>query len=87
MIGVALEGIQDDATRRLDLREITLDKNLVYDFRFRSFQRFENSFILPENFEPQRVFVNLSIKDEKESRFEKIFDWPVVTGREGANVG
>lgn len=87
VIGIALEGVQDNATRHLDLSEITLDKDLVYDFKFRSFQRFENSFILPENFEPQRVFVNLSIKDKKESRFEKIFDWPVTSGRERADVG
>ena len=51
-------------------------ENRGYSIRFRNFQRFENSFILPENFEPQRVFVTLSPDDPDAAGFEKIFDWP-----------
>ena len=87
VIDVVLEGILDSAVKRLSLNEISLDKNQTYTIRFRNFQRFENNFILPENFEPQRVFVTLSIDDQDESGFEKVFDWPVTEGRETADVG
>ncbi len=87
VIGVVLEGILDSAVKRLSLNEISLDENQTYTIRFRNFQRFENNFILPENFEPQRVFVTLSIDDQDESGFEKVFDWPVTDGRETADVG
>ena len=87
VIDVVLEGILDSAVRRLSLNEISLDENQTYTIRFRNFQRFENNFILPENFEPQRVFVTLSIDDQDESGFEKVFDWPVTEGRETADVG
>ena len=87
VIDVVLEGILDSAVKRLSLNEISLDENQTYTIRFRNFQRFENNFILPENFEPQRVFVTLSIDDQDESGFEKVFDWPVTDGRETADVG
>ena len=87
VIDVVLEGILDNVVKRLPLHEISLDENRIYTVRFRNFQRFENNFILPVNFEPQRVFVTLSINDRKESGFEKVFDWPVTDGRETVDVG
>ena len=87
VLDVALEGIQKNSAKHLSLSEITIDEGLTYDFRFRSFQRFENNFVLPENFKPQRVFVNLLIKGKEKSRLEKIFDWPSTVSREGTNVG
>ena len=86
-IEVVLEGIQDSAIKRLSLSAVSLDENRDYSIRFRNFQRFENNFILPENFEPQRVFVTLSPDEPDESGFEKIFDWPEAEEREIADVG
>jgi len=86
VIDVALEGIQKSSAQHLRLQDITLDDGLVLDFRFRNFQRFESNVILPENFKPQRVFVNLLTKNRKRSMLRKIFDWPVSVGREASNV-
>ena len=86
-VEVVLEGILDGAIRRLSLSAISLDENRDYSIRFRNFQRFENNFILPENFEPQRVFVTLSPDDPDETGFEKIFDWPETDDGETADVG
>ena len=86
-VEIALEGIQDGALGRLSLSAVSLDKNRDYSIRFRNFQRFENNFILPENFEPQRVFVTLSPDDPDETGFEKIFDWPETDDGETADVG
>lgn len=85
-IDIALEGIQGTASRRLALREISLDKQAAYTFSFRNFQRFENNFILPEDFQPQRVFVYLSVEGREGAGSEKVFDWPLTTNREERNV-
>lgn len=84
---VVIEGIQDSAIKRLSLSAVSLDENRDYSIRLRNFQRFENNFILPENFKPQRVFVTLSPDEPDESGFEKIFDWPEADEREIADVG
>ncbi len=86
-VEVVLEGILDGAIRRLSLNAISLDENRDYSIRFRNFQRFENNFILPENFAPQRVFVTLSPDDPDKIGFEKIFDWPETDDGETADVG
>ena len=86
VVDVVLEGILDSALKRLSLTDLSLDENQIYSIRFRNFQRFENNFILPENFKPQRVFVTLSISDRKNLGFEKVFDWS-VSQRRTANVG
>ncbi len=87
VIDVVLEGILDNTVKRLSLGDLSLDGNQVYSIRFRNFQRFENNFILPENFEPQRVFVTLSADDQEESGFEKVFDWPETDEWETIDVG
>ena len=87
VIDVVLEGILDNVVKRLSLNEISLDENQIYTVRFRNFQRFESNFILPENFEPQRVFVTISINNQDESGVEKVFGWPATDGRETEDVG
>ena len=87
MLDVVVEGVQDSTVRRFPLNEISLSRNQNYSIRFRNFQRIENDFVLPENFQPQKIYVTLSIDDEDESGLEKVFDWPVTNGREKADVG
>ena len=86
MLDVVVEGMQDSAVTRLSLNEISLNQNQNYSVRFRNFQRIENNFILPENFQPQKILVTLSIDDQDEPGFEKTFEWPVTDGREIADV-
>ena len=86
-IEIVLEGILDSVTKQLPLSAVSLDKNRDYNVRFRNFHRFENNFILPENFEPQRVFVTLSPDDPDQTGFAKIFDWPETDDGETADVG
>lgn len=86
-LDVILAGMQDSAEKRLPMNGISLDRNRNNSVRFRNFQRFEMNFTLPEGFEPQKIHVTLSIGDQQEAGFEKIFDWPVTEGRETADVG
>ena len=76
VIDIEFEGIQDSTLKRLSISALSLDESWDYKISFRNFQRFANNFILPENFEPQRVFVTLSPDEPGEPDFGKIFDWP-----------
>lgn len=86
-VGVSIEGIEKGATRVFPLSEVALDRTLDMSFKFRNFKRFESTVRLPEGFSPQRVFVELQPKDPKQSKIRKVFDWPPMASRRGANVG
>ena len=84
---VILEGVREAGTEYVNLKEITLDKDVVYRFKFGNFKRFENNFALPEGFNPQRVFVKMMVEDKKKSEFKRVFDWPANSTREASDVG
>lgn len=87
-LDVVLEGVESSsAAMRLPLKEISLSRNPAYSVRFRNFQRVENSFVLPEDFQPQKIFVTVTIDGDERSGFEKIFDWPLTENGEIADVG
>lgn len=73
---ISLEGIQSGATRHVNLKDVTLDAGVDLTFKFRNFKRFESNLALPAGFSPQRVFVELQPRDEKQSKIKRVFDWP-----------
>lgn len=79
-ISIAIEGIERGVTRTINLTDLTLDKSLDLSFKFRNFKRIESNLRLPGGFSPQRVFVELQPRDQKQSRIRKAFDWPVSAG-------
>lgn len=87
VLDLTVEGVQDAVTRYLDVSEISINGNAAHDFRFNNFQRFESNFVLPDDFEPQRIWVKLLLKDAKGARVEKMFDWLPTVGEEDADVG
>lgn len=87
-LDVVLEGVEGgSAVKRLPLNEIILNRSPAYSIRFRNFQRIENDFMLPENFQPQKIFVTVTMDDQEEFGFEEIFDWPLTENGEIADVG
>ncbi len=87
VLDLTVEGVQDAVTKYLDVSEISIDGNAAHDFRFNNFQRFESNFVLPDDFEPLRIWVKLLLKDAKGARVEKMFDWLPTVGEEDADVG
>jgi hypothetical protein len=79
-ISVTIEGIEKGVTRNVNLRDVTLDQNPGLSFKFRNFQRIESNFSLPQGFSPQRVFVELQPRDQKQSKIREAFDWPATDG-------
>ena len=73
---VSLEGEQADGEAQIvNLRDISLNKKLDLSYRFRHFQRFESNFLLPDDFEPQRVSVNLLRRNKRDLKLNRVFEW------------
>lgn len=79
MVDVVFEGTSGENNMTVGLTEIGLEKGQTFAYSFRNFQRFESDFLLPENFNPQRVSVNLLHKNKRDSRLKKVFDWSEST--------
>ena len=75
-LSILLEGVQDDAPRTIDIRELTLTKSLSLVFKFSSFERIEGSIMLPDGFVAHRVIVRARQEGRKTTpEMERIFDW------------
>jgi len=75
-LSILLEGVQDDAPRTIDIRELTLTKSLSLVFKFSSFERIEGSIMLPDGFVAHRVIVRARQEGRKTTpEMERICDW------------
>lgn len=72
---VVVEGVQDGQARQIPLEQISggsIDKMSV---RFKYFQTFEGTVILPEGFLPSRVQVAVNPTSKGHVQVKKTFDW------------
>ncbi len=78
---VMLEGRAGDKKHAVSLADISLGEDQRLTYNFRHFQRIETDFMLPENFKPQRIVVNVTDKNRQGSRVKKAFSWSESTTR------
>ena len=78
-MNVTIEGMRNGEPSHLDLQDVTLDEGLDLSFKFRNFKRFESDLLLPAEFVPRRVLVQLQPKGVKQSNIKRVFDWPEST--------
>jgi hypothetical protein len=79
-IKVSLEGMRAAQAATLDLADLVVDRH-AYDttYEFRYFQGLEADFVLPADFEPQRVTVEIAPTEPRGDRSTQSFDWSPVT--------
>lgn len=76
----ALEGLQGGADKVFAINAGPGGKLTVQPFSFRHFQNLDGDFVMPQNFEPQRLKVSIDMPGKSPSHFEKIFTWSDVAG-------
>ena len=87
VLDVVLEGVEPgNVVQRMALSELSLERSRTHSIRVRNFRRVENNFMLPDNFQPQKIFVTLTMDDEEDSGFKEIFDWPLTASGEIADA-
>ncbi len=72
-----VEGLRGGKLETLRLTDLALDRQGVFQFKFKYFQNFEGDIVLPADFVPSRVVVKVSPQGKKHSAFEETFGWPV----------
>ena len=77
---IYLDGVQNGASKRLDLKEVIAEKSVDLAFKFRNFKRFDTTIRLPDKFLPRQVVVWLLPKDKNKANIKKVFEWPVSVG-------
>jgi predicted RND superfamily exporter protein len=75
VVKLHLQGVQDGEPQTLDFREITPNKSVPKDFRFRYFQQMEGDIRMPSDFIPRTVLVEMMPRGRKS--ISKSFPWDV----------
>jgi len=77
-----IEGVRDGQLETVDWSSLRAGgESAGQSFQFRYFQQLEGSIMLPENFTPHRVRVEVRVGD---NRIERIFPWQDVLPQQGA---
>lgn len=70
------EGLQDNQTKVLALREVTEKRVKELSYKFKYFQSIEGNIEIPEGFIASRIVLRIFPRGRQSDMIEKIFDWP-----------
>lgn len=80
-VNVQVNGLQSGKLTQLDLAEVTNSSEHEMSFRFKNFQSLEGRLVLPENFEPKDVLVNVTPTTRGIKQIERNYEWnSIVSG-------
>jgi hypothetical protein len=77
-VDVQVNGLQSGKTMRLDLAEVTNSSGNEMSFRFKSFQSLEGRLVLPEDFQPRDVLVNVNPTTRGIKQIERNYEWNTI---------
>lgn len=80
-----IDGLQGKEPVTLSLNQITEKSIKDLNYRFKYFQNIEGDIILPENFEPLRINVQILPRGKQQDMIQKNIEWP--TEENTAHVG
>jgi len=80
-VSITIEGLADQDIKELSLRDI-VHKEKELKFKFKYFQHFEGNIVLPENFIPQRVRLDIV---SNRINMNKTFDWAFISNSNTEN--
>jgi hypothetical protein len=77
-VDVQVNGLQSGKTTRLDLAEVTTSSDIEMSFRFKNFQSLEGRLVLPEDFQPKDVLVNVTPTTRGIKQIERSYEWDTI---------
>ena len=72
---ITLEGESGGKVVKYEISELAASSDARLEFEFKNFKRLEGNIMLPDGFNPLRITVELSSKDNRKKIIEKTFDW------------
>lgn len=80
-VNVQVSGMQLGREMQLDMAEVTASSDNTMSFRFKNFQSLEGKLVLPENFQPKDVLVNVNPTTRGIKQIERSYEWDeIVSG-------
>jgi hypothetical protein len=77
---VSIDGLQSGKQKQLTLSEVSGGKLAHLTMRFKYFQNIEGDIVLPQDFVPSSVMVDLIPSGKRRTRIKKNFEWADITG-------
>lgn len=78
-IYLQIEGIQQDKHTIMALESLNQDKQASIDMRFKYYQDITGEFIIPDDFSPEKVTIEVKPTSKKLAPVKETFDWSPVT--------
>jgi len=79
-IHIAVEGLQDGKTVKLPMSALVAKNTATLKYKFRYFQHFAGTLVLPKGFTPQQVTIRLVPHGKRQpAGVESTLDWPAGT--------
>ena len=77
-VDVQVNGLRSGKATQLDLTEVTSSDDLEMSFRFKNFQSLEGRLVLPEDFKPKDVLVNVTPTTRGIKQIERSYEWDTI---------
>jgi hypothetical protein len=77
-VNMQVNGVQSGREALLDLAEVAASSDNRMSFRFKNFQSLEGKLVLPENFQPKDVLVNVSPTTRGIKQIERSYEWNTI---------
>lgn len=74
-----LEGVSDGLPKQLSMADLSGGKRVSrMRLNFKYFQTFEGNMVIPEDFSPSQVIVEIATKGKKKVKLRKVFEWAAL---------
>jgi len=78
---LVISGLKGERSVSYNLKELASAKSRYLDFKFRYFQKFEGDIVIPKDFSPRQVMVEVNPKRRK--KISSTFPWPSAANKTG----
>jgi hypothetical protein len=75
-VNMQVSGLQSGKTTQLDLAEVAASSGM--SFKFKNFQSLEGKLVLPEDFQPKDVLVNVTPTTRGIKQIERSYEWNTI---------
>jgi hypothetical protein len=76
-MAIFIVGREKGEKKQLKIEDIMAGESMDLSYKLRSFRRFETKMLLPDDFLPERVIVELKPKQKNQVMIREVFDWSI----------
>ena len=78
-IHISVQGLQGGQSKTLGLKKLSADNTSSHKMRFRYFQNVAGKLMIPNDFEPTKLIIEVKPTSKKFNTVTQVFNWSPVT--------